>query len=150
VRDDGNVAVDVHAEIDFDDVALGQLHLVLRQQRRVVPDAVVDGHARREGGALLHLLAALFLVVDLAHGLVDERVALVAQLDRLGARHRRLHHLRQHLVRDVARRAVLGHDVGGVEVVRGLLILLRIWLVVVDLDGADVVVVVGRLFRHAS
>ena len=81
VRDDGDVAVHVHAQVNLDQVALHERHLVLGDQRRVVAHAVVDRDARRESDPLLdELLAVLFLVVDLAHRFVDVVIACVAQL----------------------------------------------------------------------
>jgi hypothetical protein len=64
VGNDGHVAVNVHAQVQLHHVALLDRLLRLRGQGRVVADALVHRHARREGHALVdHLALDLWCVV---------------------------------------------------------------------------------------
>eukprot|EP00053_Salpingoeca_punica_P010736 m.96158 g.96158 ORF g.96158 m.96158 type:complete len:438 (-) comp15478_c1_seq1:52-1365(-) len=109
--DGGNVAVNVHAEVDLDDVALLKEHLRVRVQRRVVADAVVQRHAGGEGNALRGDDALDLLVVDGGDLLEDGLVAELAERQHRRANLDAVNDELEHAVAHLAGQLVLGDDV---------------------------------------
>mmetsp|Transcript_1096 Transcript_1096/g.2532 ORF Transcript_1096/g.2532 Transcript_1096/m.2532 type:complete len:213 (+) Transcript_1096:829-1467(+) len=122
-RHKGNVAINVHAQVDLRDVALLKLHALLLEGGEVAA-AVVERDAGGEGDALLNLL-------PLVHGrelLVDRGVARLAQLsDRLAHHASRLHSL-DGGVGDIARELVLVDDLRVAAIELLLLVILELLL----------------------